>query len=525
MAEKISDSKPKGNGRTIAVQIALRGQTEGQALPPARAYLFDRAGRLVDSKTAGDAQIKFQVAADQAYRVMVGPDLLAQSKEAPANLEARLSKAHAVSQDFVPKGPPSAELRINPNIWFCWFPTCINVHGTVSKQLTTGGMATICNGTVQIFQVDLGCSLDSFSVLDLTLFRARLLEKLTLPAADTQRVNLGKDATSRVATFSSVRSSASPLPLSDAAATIATLDGAALKQFVIAHKAILYPFWCELIPDSAFCWQELTEVPIQSDGSFSAEICFWCPADYPDLYFEVVQNLSGVDTEISDPQIACSTYYNYDGSQSVTIVVTDPRAVACLPTGGPGPNSLYVWPTAIGNEALDTVNGLETLTGSGLLPGPTGPRPFGGTLSLQMLFHPDLRAHNIKYYRWSYLYDLDPLPPTVINAPVTHRYQTSYTPPFFVDSYNLGPKTVGPNSNLFEIPDPSMLWVDIVDPADRPYAYFDTTPGATPTRTGYNTAYCGGLPGDGSLTSVKPQATVWPEAALPGGQDERPASR
>lgn len=113
-----------------------------------------------------------------------------------------------------------------------------------------------------------------------------------------------------------------------------------------------------------------------------------------------------------------------------------------------------MWPTAIGNEALNEIDGLETLLGTGLLPGGTGPRPFGGTLSLQMLFHPDLRANNIKYYRWSYLFDGDPLPPAVIHAPVTHRFQTSFIPPFFVDSYNLGPKTVGPTaiSSRFPIP-------------------------------------------------------------------------
>lgn len=250
MAGKTED-KATGDTKTITVQIALHGQTEGQALPSARAYLFDRAGRLVNSQTAGKDPVKFNVAADQAYRVTVGPDLLAQSKEPPANLEAQLAKANALSQDFLPKGPSSAQLSIHPNIWFCWFPTCINVHGTVSKQLNTGGTATICNGTVQIFQVDLGCSLDSFTVIDFAFFRATLLDKITLSAsaatqasrgeltsvANTQRVNLAAATSSRISAVSSVRSAASSLSLGDVAATIATLDGAALKQFIVANKA------------------------------------------------------------------------------------------------------------------------------------------------------------------------------------------------------------------------------------------------------------------------------------------------
>jgi hypothetical protein len=492
--------------KRVSVKITVQGQTEGQARPTIRAYLFDRADRLVHSEPVSDQSVEFDVAANQAYRVTVGPDLLTQGG-APANLVAQLAKARALSQDFLPTGPNSAELKINPNIWFCWFPTCINVHGTVTKQFSSGS-ASICNGTVQIFQVDLACTLDTFTVVDFALFKTRLAQKFALSAgvateASSARVaapanaQLSGGAAARLAAVPGA--SASSLSLADAGATVRALDGAALKQFVVANKAILFPFWCELIPDSAFCWQELTEVPIQSDGTFSAEICFWCPADYPDLYFEVIQNINGVDVEISDPEpIACTTYYNYDGSQSVDILVTDPRAIACLSTTGPGPSSLYVWPTAIGNYSLNLIDGLETLTGTGLLPGPT---PFGGTLSLQLLFHPDLRANNIKYYRWWYQFD-DESKPSVIYASVTHRYQTSYTPPFFIDSVVLGPKTIGTTPNLFEIPDPSLIWVDIDDPVDRPYAYFDSTEGAPPTRSGVNTANCSGTPGRTGMVTL-----------------------
>ena len=492
----------EGDKRTITVTVALHGQTEGQALPKSRAYLFERSGRFVQSEPVGRDPVHFSVAANQAYRVTIGPDGLVKDKEVPANLASQLAQANSLSQDFVPKGPDSAVLTINPNIWICWFPVCINVHGTVTKQST----GPICSGTVQIFQVDLGCTLDSFTVIDLSFLKTKLLEKLSVQSAavsrlaaqqrissvTAQRVSLSAQAGSALNTVTSASSATSTISLADAVATLNALNGTALKQFLVANKIVLFPFWCELIPDSAFCWQELTEVPIQSDGTFSAEICFWCPADFPDLYFEVVQSINGVDTEVYDPQIACSTYYDYDGSQSVDITVTDPRAIACLSTTGQGPASLYVWPTAIGNQPLNGIDGLETLLGTGLLPGGTGPVPFGGTLSLQMLFHPDLRANNIKYYRWSYQFDGDPTPPKVINAPVTHRFQTSLIPPFSVDTYPLGPHTVGPNSNLFEIPDPNVLWVDIVDPLDRPYAYFDTTEGAPPTRSGVNSPFCGG---------------------------------
>lgn len=492
--------------RTISLNLALKGATEGQEHPKTRAYLFDRSGQLVHSERVEKGTVRFGVDGTRAYRITVGPDLLGKEKEPPANLSTLLAKANAVSQDFLPNQKDAIDLQINPNLWLCWFPTCINVHGTVSKQMPNAPAVPICYGTVQIFQVDLGCTLDSFTVIDFNYLKVQLLQKLNatslLSASNVASQNLSSRAAMRSnltmkASASSALanvSSASSVSLSDAASTINALNGSALKQYLLANKFILFPFWCELIPDYAFCWQELTEVPIQSDGTFQAEICFWCPADYPDLYFEVVQNINGVDTEIYDPQIACSTYYNYDGSQSVDITVTDPRAVGCL-TDGKGPKSLYVWPTAIGNEPLNGIDGLETLLGTGLLPGGTGPRPFGGTLALQMLFHPDLRANNIKYYRWSYKFDGDPDPPKVIQASVTHRFQTTFVPPIMIDSYNLGPKTINGTPNLFEIPDPGTAWVNIIDYLDRPFAYFDTTEGAPPTRTGINTNNCTGTAG------------------------------
>ena len=82
--------------KRVSVKITVQGHTEGQARPIIRAYLFDRADRLVHSEPVSDQSIEFEVAANQAYRVTVGPDLLTQG-EAPANLVAQLAKARAMS--------------------------------------------------------------------------------------------------------------------------------------------------------------------------------------------------------------------------------------------------------------------------------------------------------------------------------------------------------------------------------------------------------------------------------------------
>ena len=495
MPDKDNDS-PKHGRRTLTVTVALQGLSADQTPPSARAYLFDRAGRLVDSKPAVK-EARFEVATNQDYRVTVGPDLLAEAKTPPANLAAQLTQAKSVSQDVLHRAALDIAIKVNPNIWICWFPTCINVHGTVKKADGT----SICVGTVQIFQVALDCTLDNFTFLDLASLKLKLMEKLSVQPVAKQTVNpasasartlpragvqaSGGKAQAVASGAFNTRAAQSTISLSEVAAALPTLQGSALKQYIVANKASLWWLLCELIPDSAFCWQELGECAIQSDGTFSAEICFWCPDDLPDLYFEVVQHIDGPgDIEISDPQIACSTYYGYDGSQSVDIIIDDPRAVGCLPTAT-GPGYLYVWPTAIGNVDLGGIDGLETGLGTGLLPGNT---PWGGTLPLQTMFHPDLRTNNVMYYRWSYKFD-DESDFSPITAPVTHRYMTQVTLPgpiivIHLNSVNLGPKTVGTNHNLFEIPDPLLPWVDIDDYYDRPSAYFDSTGGVTPRKSG-----------------------------------------
>jgi hypothetical protein len=475
----MSETNPVNNPpkvKTIAVQLALQGQIAGQEPPTARAYLFNRAGKLVASRLLQQGDAIFEAPADQQYRVTVGPDLLAASRPAPASLLAQLAQAKAISQD-ISAGDTSVAFNVNPNIWNCWILRCINVQGTVTKSSGNGTTVPICIGTVKIFEIDFPCILDRVPLPDLANLKFEIVSRLNASVAVSQ-APAGKASLRR----QTVNIAPSP-SRQEMASTIASLDGAALQNFLVLNKEILGPIWCELIRLPWLCWREVAEVPIQSDGSFNAEVCFSCPDLFPDLYFEVYQNVDGNEIELtSQTDILCGVYWSYDGSQSVDITVTDPRAIGCLSTGT-GPGYLYVWPTAIGNQDLSLIDGLETGTGTGLLPGVT---PFGGLLSMQMNFDPSLQANNIQYYRWSYMFAGDS-GFTQINTPVTHRYMTvAPGPPIVItlNSVTLGPQTVGSANNLFAIPDPSLSWVDIDDPADRPFAYFDSTTGVTPGRSG-----------------------------------------
>jgi hypothetical protein len=499
--------------RTLTVDVGLR-PSPGVETPPARIYLFDRGGALIDSKPVGGRQVTFELVDDYRHRVVVGPDI-PPGDQSPADLVDQLGRAGAISRDVGPGIGLNVELQVPAHIYGCWWQTCILVHGSVRKETAPGVYAPICDGVVQIFQVDLGCTLDRLaSFTDAPLWYKLLIDALHGLDREVLRERIGlipnlpdpppdgshqtnvlhattlkeRRAVTQTASVAALTAASSAQveagrasSLSELAATMRALPQSALKDAVLANKAIIGPFLCWLIPDDWFCWQELGEATIQSDGTFSAQVCFWCPDDFPDLYFEVVQTVGGIEREISDPQIACSTYYDYDGSQDVVITVTDPAAVACNDPGSrpiPG-DDYYVWPTAIGNTDLRGIAGLEDPAGSmgqGLVAG----APWGGTLALQMEFDPRLKADGVaQYYRWSYKFDGAP-DWTPINAPVTHRYKTvTYAPlEIHLHQVNLGPTSLGPGKdNLFEVPDPypGDGWVNISDPSDRPFAYFDST--------------------------------------------------
>jgi hypothetical protein len=514
------DTKAKAQSRTLRVEVVLHGQEQGEELPSTRAYLFDQTGRLVHHEPVKRGALSFTVESNQNYRVVVGPDLAIGGKETPADLASQLAQANAVNYDVIAQAKQeSIRIAVSKFIWFCWWETCIVVHGTVRKLLNPGDpspqYAPLCSGVVQIFQVDLGCTLDqlaSFQVLTLQqvlVSKLRGLEveaaKVALirgpippgPLAEAKAIGTASARLRQASAQTSAKVSAAvesvkverlnriapksaaqlsrATSLAETATTLASLEGVALKQYLVAQKLNLWWLLCEFIPDWAFCWQELGEVPIQSDGSFMAEVCFWCPEDFPDLYFEVVQNINGIDTEVSDPQIACSTYYNYDGSQSVDIIVTDPAAVPCV-SGLPAPSYLYVYPFAIGNQYISAIDGIETGVGTGLLPGDT---PFGGVLDLRVQFHHSLPTDGLKYYRWSYKFDGDS-DFTPIKATVTDYYRVddySLFPPTIIVNYipvTMGPQPVGTQKNLFEIPDHVHDWTDYGGYLSTT-AHFDTT--------------------------------------------------
>ncbi|MFN7037448.1 MAG: hypothetical protein ACK4SN_13905, partial [Bellilinea sp.] len=443
------EESSKNKARTLRVQLRFPDSVEGEKIPPIRVYLFDRQGNLIDSQPFTKETISIHIPSEQNYRLYVGPDLLTEEKVPPQELLSQLLKSKAVLQDIIaPLRPSLLEIAVSRGLYLCWWGYCVFVHGNVRKEIAPGTYATICQGTVKIYEVDFLCYLQQLPHLELERLRDDILDLLRrppfppfpepfpepLPPFPPVPPGPGPNPPPFQQMMFQLRGeersnlALSSVSLSDVAVRLSVLSGEPLQRYLIENRVILAPFLCRFLPDSFYCLQLLAEVPIQSDGSFHKLLCFWCPSDIPDLYFRVTQNIGGTEQLVYSPSIACNTYWNYNGTPSIQITVTNPQAVACLEDPDrpiPG-DELYIWPTAIGNIDLRTITDLESnplisTAATGLV---NGTAPWGGTLALQMNFDPRLKTlSNVRYYRWSYKFEGD-ADFTQIDATVTHRYMT-----------------------------------------------------------------------------------------------------
>ncbi|MFZ6019117.1 MAG: hypothetical protein ACOYXO_05835, partial [Chloroflexota bacterium] len=320
------EESSKNKQRTLRVQIRFPDKTEGEKTPPIRVYLFDRQGNLIDSQPFTKETVSLRLPSDQNYRLYVGPDLLGEEKISPQDLLQQLVKAKAVLQDVIPALRPSLlEIAISRAIYLCWWRYCVIVRGNVRKRFASGSYATICQGTVKIYEVDFLCYLQRLPLPELERLRDDLLDLLRrqpfpplpepipfpFPEPNPPFPPIPPGPGPDPAPFqpamllSRPQESSSPsvtsATLSDVSARLSVLKGESLQRFIIENKVTLAPYLCIALPDFFYCLRLLAEVPIQSDGSFYKELCFWCPSDIPDLYFRVTQNIGGTERLIYSP--------------------------------------------------------------------------------------------------------------------------------------------------------------------------------------------------------------------------------
>ncbi len=272
-------------------------------------------------------------------------------------------------------------------------------------------------------------------------------------------------------------------------------------RFYLCWYPWIYWIWW---PHCRYSLKKIGTADIQPDGSFTETI--WisiCNHDTPDLWFVVRQKVGSTDRTIYKKYpVPCHTYWNHPSGDPVSLVVTDPNAVTCyqdVPVDL-DPASNWVVPLAIGNYSLKRIYGTGAVPSS-----PPAPEaglyesistglggtlatfhrgPFGGMLGLRYLFSGALETSGVKYYRIKYRSngagDWIALDHRVV------RHYSDYdhaTGTLNFPAYELGPRPVGTESNLFEIPpkdppnlstDPSAVWVVINAAVDLMNGYLDS---------------------------------------------------
>jgi hypothetical protein len=210
-----------------------------------------------------------------------------------------------------------------------------------------------------------------------------------------------------------------------------------------------------------------TTVSVEEDGRFETTIYYDCLGDHPDLYFSAEQWHGFAWDSIYAPPVRCNTYWNYECGSEVTLYVTDPSAVPCAPVDPVDPPpGVFTWvmPFAVGGTEIWGSPPPPMLGDPIPLP-PTGgwvkpdgftdysgmvDAPFGGYLSFRHGFSSNIPSPAIKYYRWSYR-KVGSMSWKELMVPVS-RYYVKESPgmlPTF-PTYELGPKTVGGKTNLYE---------------------------------------------------------------------------
>ncbi len=265
-----------------------------------------------------------------------------------------------------------------------------------------------------------------------------------------------------------------------------------VRKTLADNFQLLMPYFC-LWPWWRLRCDEIIAVETDSNGRFSTVISYKCSGDKPDLYFWVEYKVNSNFETVYRPPVTCNTYWNYTCGTEVTLRINDERVPACdgdIDLPGSKIQILSIGRTV----SISEINGAgASFSEEGLT---TLNQPFGGRLEPRVWFsRTTLRDDkNIHYYRWSYRRltsgngssfsalpspgAWQPLKRTVIrhyakentNGDVTH------------EPYVLGPRSVGAESNLFEIKpadiksiDPAGIeWTVVDEREDLASGHFET---------------------------------------------------
>lgn len=506
----------------FAISVQYEGGTDKDRPASTSIYAFDAKGNLLASAPLVKDSATLSLPADsttQAVRLFFGPPLEQDARPSLALLQR--FGAYEDRRLLDPKNP-KFQLIIPGVIWRRW-PICVcAVRGRVIKrQPQPNGTVKdlpICNSRVTICEVDILPNI-IFRLPDLIVVRLRdefvreivkpfhppiVVNRIPslpepppvlrfAPGTTGATIDSGLKATGVESHAEAAAvSSAASLPALDPktqlqikalASATSVVD---MRQRLVDLHPIIRPFiciWPWLYPFFRTSVDCLRTVPVDENGHFQTTLLYLCVGDKPDLYFKVEQLQGGVWKTIYAPAVACHTYWDYNCGSEVTIVVTDPSAIACVPQDPIlTPQPTWVMPYAVGGTLIWG-------TPSPATPAPNGwvrsdgftnystitDAPFGSLLGFRMGYSNNITGSaTIKYFRWSYR-KAGTTDWSQMNLPVTRHYVKTVpgipTPTISFPTIQLGPKSVGAQQNLYDFKPPAPPPPGAGDPAGTTTAW------------------------------------------------------
>lgn len=468
----------------------LQAKKEDQR-PAVAAYAFSDGGRLLAYAPLGDkgdARLEWPATrAPVAARILLGP--APEEKQVPA-LDELLRRGAIERHVTLRPGEtvPDLHIPVYPDAWRYWLIGLCLVKGTVLKRVTRDGVSMdfpVCHATVEIYEVDplwiVLPKLPPYVIDHLRDILAGRTPPRPLPGpgpvegAEAHQVDeTALEALHAAAGNQTLR--------------FAAMSGSAqmFQQTLVNHAALIRPILCWLYP--RFVTTQLIATATTDDCGHFARFIFksYRNPDQPDLYFKVKQRIFGFfeATLYAPTPIACHTWWDYKCGTEVTLHVTNPLAITCRPCAPVIAGENWVLFNAIGNHSLSDIHG----TGFGLA-GSTdaanlgltgGGSPWGGVLMPRLDFDNSLRdALGVTYYRLSWKRDGEPdTQYRPLTAAINRHYAQMIGTDLVLNAYSLGPKVVGGQGSLFEIPPsipPAGQWsvADAIE--DTINGKFDTT--------------------------------------------------
>lgn len=481
-------AKPNTPSRRVSVNVnaPLLEPKGDEARPATAVYAFSIGGALigqseVDAKGQANLELTLGTAAT-GVRVLAGPASDDKSPQLDELLRRGAQELHLrVEADAAEL---QVDLALQPDIWRHWLQRCL-VKGTLQKRVLRDGITVdfpVCSATVEIYEVDPIWIVVPKIPKDL-LDRLRDVIVRPVPMPDpppelipgtfrgpfpgpeapflrsvTARAMPGGIETPRVdaTAIASLHEAAGNTSLRYAAVSGSDL---AFRQALIDNAALIRPL---------LCWFHPWLVTIRRVGTAFTDNCghfrtsifksIFNP-DQPDLYFRATQRLFGFfDITIYAPTpIACHTWWDYVCGTEVSLFTSHPLAITCAPCPPIIAGNNWVLFMAIGNFPLSRIHGIgqalgaPTATNRGLT---DGDAPWGGTLRPRLEFDSALRDMlGVHYYRLSWKRDVEShLLYKPLHAAIGRHYAHMVGADLVLDAFPLGPRTVGAESNLFEIP-------------------------------------------------------------------------